>query len=407
MRYKSTNKTLAQIARELHVDAIVEGSVMRDGNHLRITAQLIYVPTDTHLWSESYQRDLRDVLDVQHELALAIAGEIRVKLTAQEQAGLARIPSQNFAAHDAYLKGRYHLQQGTEDQMREAKAYFEEAVGIDSRYAPAYAGLADYYYLTNESPPRVAMPKAYEYVQKALALDDRLPDAHATLASIRFYGNWDWPGAESEFKRAIELSPSYAEARRTYSDFLSEMGRHDQALAEIRTAQELDPFAAATILAGGWAFYYAREYHRAIEQCRTVLDLDSRSVSARDCLGSAYLATAAYDQAIAEYSALVTSSGNDPLRLASLGCAYALSGRKRPARRVIAQLTAASKIHYVPPYFLGLIHAALGDKDESFSWLQRAYEQHDSYLVRLKVEPVIDPLRSDSRYRELLRRMNL
>ena len=371
MHYKGTRKTVPQIARELHVDAVIEGSVLRDADHLRITAQLIHAPTDTHVWAESYQRDLRDVLAVQNEVAHAIASEINVKLTAQEQERLARTHAVNFAAHDAYLKARFHLQQGTEDQLREAKAYFEEAVRIDSNYAPAYAGLADYYLLTDELSPRVAMPKANEYVQKALALDDGLADAHATLASIKFYGDWDWVGADKEFRRAIELSPSYAEAHRAYSDFLSEMGRHDQALAEIRTAQELDPLSATTTLDAGWAFYYGRKYDLAIEQCRKVLDLDPRSVSARDCVGSAHLAIAAYDQAIAEYSALLTFSGNDPPRLASLGCAYALAGRKRQAQKVVAQLNEVSKTHYVPPYFLGLVHAALGDKDEAFSWLAR------------------------------------
>jgi serine/threonine-protein kinase len=407
MHYKGTRKTVPQIARELHVDAVIEGSVLRDADHLRVTAQLIRATTDTHVWAESYQRDLRDVLAVQNEVAHAIASEINVKLTAQEQVRLARSHPVNFAAHDAYLKARFHLQQGTEDELREAKAYFEEAARIDSNYAPAYAGLADYYLLTDELSPRVAMPKAKEYVQKALALDDGLADAHATLAFIRFYGDWDWLSADKEFRRAIELSPSYAQAHRTYSDFLSEMGRHDQALAEIRTAQELDPLSATTVLDAGWVFYYAREYDRAIEQCRKVLELDPRSVSALDCVGSAHMATAAYDQAIAEYSALLTSSGNDPLRLASLGCAYAMAGKKPQAQKVVAQLNEASKIHYVPPYFLGLVHAALGDKDGAFSWLEKAHEQHDSYLVRLKVEPAMDPLRSDPRFEKLLHRMNL
>jgi len=407
MPYKGTRKTLHQIAKELHVDAVVEGSVLRDGNHLRVTAQLIYAPTDTHVWAESYQRDLRDVLAVQDEVAHAIASEINVKLTAPEEERLVQAHSSSFAAHDAYLKGRYHLQQGTEDQMRQAKAYFEEATRLDSRYAPAYAGLADYYYLTNESSPQAAMPKANEYVQKALALDDRLADAHATLASIKFYGDWDWLGADKEFRRAIELRPSYADAHQIYAGFLAEMGRHDQALAEIRIAQELDPFSPATTLNAGWVFYYAREYDRAIEQCRKALNLDPRSLSARDCLGSAHLATAAFDQAIAEYTSVVASSANDPLRLASLGCAYALAGRKFQARKILAQLNEAAKSHYVPSYFLSMVHASLGDKDEAFKWLEKAYEQHDSYLVRLKVEPGMDPLRSDPRLARLLYRMNL
>ena len=407
MHFKGTRKTLPEIARELHVDAIVEGSVLRDGNHLRVTAELIHAASDTHLWAESYQRDVRDFWAVQNEVVHAIASQIEAKLTAKEQVRVATSDSATLAAHDAYLKGRYHLQQGTEGGMREAKADFEEAVRIDAGYAPAYAGLAHYYWLTNELSPRVAMPKASQYVQKALALDDSLADAHATLASIKFYGDWDWLGADKEFRRAIELSPSYAEAHQVYSESLSEMGRHNQALAEIQTAQELDPLSATTILAVGWAFYYARDYDRAIEQCRKVLDLDPSSLSARDCVGSAHLATGAYDQAIAEYKALAASSGNDPLRVAGLGCAYALAGRKTQAQEVVAELTAASQIHYVPPYFFGLVHAALGENDKAFWWLEKAYEEHDSYLVRLKVEPAMDPLRSDPRFEKLLHRINL
>jgi eukaryotic-like serine/threonine-protein kinase len=407
MRYKSSQKRLDQIAQELHVDAIVEGSVSRSDGLARVTARLVYGPTDAQLWSRTYQRELQNVFALQADVAGAIVHEIDVTLTPQEQARLAKTPSANFAAHDAYLKGRYHLHQGTEDQMREAKTYFEEAIRIDSNYAPAYAGLADYYWLTNELSPRVAMPRAKGYVQKALALDDGLADAHATLATIKFYGDWDWLGADGEYKRAIELNPSYAEAHRFYSGFLSEMGRHDQALAEIRTAQELEPYSAITTLSAGWVFYYARQYDHAIEQCRTVLDLDPHSVSARDCVGSAQLASGAHDQAIALYRTLAVSSGNDPLLLASLGFAYALSGRKADAKKVLAQLNDASKIHYVPASLLAQIHAALGDKDEAFSWLEKAYQEHDSFLVRLKVEPALDPLRSDKRFEELLHRMSL
>jgi serine/threonine protein kinase/tetratricopeptide (TPR) repeat protein len=407
MHYKGTRKTVPQIAQELHVDAVIEGSVMRDLDHLRVTAQLIHAPTDTHVWAASYQRDLRDVLEVQNEVAHAITSEIDVKLTTQEQERLAKPHPVNFAAHDAYLKGRFHLQQGTEDQLREAKGYFEEAVRLDPNYAPAYAGLADYYLLTDELSPQLAMPKAKEYVQRALALDDGLAGAHVTLASIKSYGDWDWLGADKEYERAISLSPSNAEAHRRYADFLSEMGRHDQALAEIRSAEEFDPLSATIILDAGWTFYYAREYDHAVEQCRKVLEMDPRSVSAHDCVGSAQLATAAYDQAIAEYSALVTSSGNDPVRVASLGCAYALAGKKLKAQKVVVQLNEASKIHYVPPYLLGLVHAALGENDKAFSWLEKAYQQHDSYLVRLRVEPLMDPLRPDPRFEKLLRRMNL
>lgn len=406
MRYKSSQKPLRQIAQELHVDAIVEGSVSRSDGLARVSARLINGLTDGQLWSRSYQRDLRNVLALQADVASAIVHEIDVTLTPQEEARLARTHSADFAAHDAYFKGRYHMLQGTEDQMREAKAYFEEAIRIDSLYAPAYAGLADYYVITNELMPRIAVPKANDYVQKALALDESLADAHTTLGTIKFYGDWDWLGAAGEFKRAIELSPSYAEAHRVYSDFLSETGSHEQALSEIRTAQGLDPYSNMISVGAGWTFFYARDYARAIEQCRKVLDLDPRSVFASDCVGSAHLASGQYDQAIAEYLAL-TTAGDDTLRLVSLACAYASSGRKAKAQKVVAQLNAASKIHYVPASLLAEIHAALGEKDQAFLLLDQAYEEHDPFLVRLRVEPALDPLRSDQRFEALLRRMNL
>lgn len=407
MRYKSAKKPLAEIARELNVDGIVEGSVSRSGGISQVTARLLDGSTDTQLWSKTYKRDLQNVLALQADVAAAIVREIDLTLTPQEKARLAETHSADFAAHDAYFKGRYHLHQGTEGQFREAKAFFEEAIKIDPKYAPAYAGLADYYWLTNELPPRVAMPKAKDYADKALALDDGLADAHTTLATIKFYGDWDWPGADSEYKRAIELSPSYAEAHRIYSSFLSEMGRPDQAMGEMRTAQELDPYSATTSLGAGWVLYYARKYDRAIEQCRTVLDLDPHSMSAQDCVGSSQLASGAYDPAIALYRTLAASSGDDPLRLASLGFAYALSGRKAEALKVVAQLNAASKIHYVPASLLAQIYAALGDKDQAFLSLEKAYAEHDAFLVRLRVEPALDPLRSDQRFQALLQRMNL
>ncbi len=407
MRFKDPGTSLSDIARQLKVDAIVEGSVSRFGGVAQVTARLVYAPTDSQLWSKSYQRDLQNVLVLQGELASTIVREIDVTLTPKEQAQLAKTQLANSTAHDAYLRGRFQLKRGTETALREAKVYFEEAVGLDSKFAPAYAGLADYYWLTNELSPRVAMPKAKEFALKALALDDNLADAHATLATIKFYGDWDWIGADAEYRRAIELGPSYADAHRVYSDFLSEMSRNDQALAEIRIAQDLDPLSTLTSIDVGWALYYARQFDRANEQCHKVLDLDPQSMSARDCLGSALLGAAAYDEAISEFRSLTTASGDDALRLASLGCAYALSGKKAQAHKIIAQLNGTSKVHYVPAYLWSTIYAALSDNDKAFSWLERAYAEHDAYLVRLKVDPAMDTLRSDPRFGDLLHRMKL
>jgi eukaryotic-like serine/threonine-protein kinase len=406
-QYKHSGKALPEIAKELNVDAVVEGSVLRSGDHVRITVQLIEAFTDKHLWAKDYEQPLNDVLRVQDQVAQAIVNEVKITLSPEEQARLASSRSVNSGAHEAYLKGHYRLRQGTEEQLQEAKGYFERAIKLDPDYAPAYAGLADFYWLTNEISPGIAIPKAKEYALKAMAIDDSLADAHSTLAAIKFYGDWDWLGADKEFKRAIQLNPNYSEARAAYSAFLSEMGRHEQALFQIRTAQEMDPVSASTGATAAWASYYARQYDAAIAEARKVLDMDPNSISAHDLLGSAYLAKGVYEKAVAEYKVVVGNSDRDPLRLVSLARAYALAGRRPEAEKIAAQLSAAASTHYVPPLFLGVIYTALGDNDRAFSWLEKAYHEHDSYLVRLKVEPGLDSLRSDPRFQDLLRRMKL
>jgi serine/threonine protein kinase/Tfp pilus assembly protein PilF len=407
MQYKRSNKPLPEIARELRVDAVVEGSVMRAGDQVRITAQLIDAASDQYLWAADYEQPLKDVLRLQNQVAQAIVSQVKIKLTPEEQARLTNSPTVNSRALEAYLKGRFYLHQGTEERLRQSRQEFARAVAIDARYAAAYAGLADYYALTNELSPTVAMSKAKEYVLKALALDNNLAEAHSTLAMIRFYGDWDWPGAEEEFRRTIALNPSDAEAHRLYADFLSEMGRHKEALVEIHKAQELDPLSLITGVTAGWVFYYARQYDRALDQCRKMLDLDAQSVSAHDCLGSAYLAKGAYAQAKTEYQTMLNTSGNDPLRLVSLGRVYALEGRRSEAERVLGQIGMASQKGYVPPSFLAMIYASMGDRDQAFTWLERAYRERDSFLARLKVEPAFDPLRPDPRFASLLQRMKL
>jgi len=407
MGYKRTTKTLPQIARELRVDGVIEGSVLRSDGFVRITTQLVQAQADKELWAHSYQRELKDVLQLQAELAHDIAEQIKIEITPQEQQRFAATRTVDPGSHEAYLKGLYHWNKGTEEHYREARKYLEEAIALDPNYAPAYAGLADYFWATDELPPRVAMPRARENVLRALALDDGLADAHKTLATIKFYGDWDWVGAEKEFQRALALNPSYSEGHRMYSVYLSALGRSEDAFGEIQTAQRLDPLSLTTTVTAGWIAYYARQYDRAVQQCRGVLELDPNWSQAHECLGDTYAAKGNFPQAIAECQQAAAGAGDDPLRLTGLGRSYALAGRKADARRILAELNKASKTEYIAPYFFASIEGALGEKDRAFAWLEKGFNGRDPYLTRLRVDVAVDPLRLDARFDKLLRRVGL
>jgi len=407
MRYKRTKKTLPQIARELHVDGVIEGSVLRSDGSVRINTQLVQAQADKQLWAHSYQRELKDVLQLQGALAHDIAEQIKINVTPQERLRLAAVRTVDPGAHEAYLKGLYHWNKGTEENYRGARNDFEEAIALDPNYAPAYAGLADYFWATDELPPRSAMPRASENVLKALALDDGLADAHKTLAIIKFYGDWDWAAAEKEFQRALALNPSYSEGHRMYAVYLSALGRAEDAFGEIQIAQRLDPLSLSTSVTAGWTSYYARQYDRALQQCRGVLELDPNSSSAHECLGDAYTAKGNFAQAIAECRQAATGSGDDPMRLAGLARSYALAGRETDARKLLAQLDKLSKTEYIAPYFFAIVEGALGEKDQAFAWLEKGFNGRDAYLARLRVDVAMDPLRSDARFKALLRRMSL
>jgi TolB-like protein/Tfp pilus assembly protein PilF/predicted Ser/Thr protein kinase len=404
MRYKAAPKPLAEIARELKVDAIVEGSVSRSGDVAQVTARLVYGPTDSQLWSKSYQRDLQNVLLLQGEVARAIVHEIDITLTPQEQARLVSTRQVNPAAHEAYLKGNY-LRLGTPEQRERSKEYFEEAIGIDPNYAPAYAGLADHYWSAQELQPRVAMPAAEKYALKALELDPNLAHAHLALGAIRFYGDWDWEGADREFKRAMELNPSDSEAHRTYAFYLAALSREGEAVAEIRRAEDLDPLYIATQVTAGWVFYFARRYDQAIEQCRKALEWDPNSAGGYDCLGSAYLAKGLYEQAITACRQSVILSANAPARAVGLGQAYALAGRNPEAQEVLQGLRKVAAHSYVPPFFLAKLFVALGEREQALTSLEQSYAGRDPYLAWLRIERGFDPLREDPRFQDLVRRV--
>jgi TolB-like protein/Tfp pilus assembly protein PilF len=405
MQYKGTRKPLTQIARELRVDAVIEGSVLSSGSNVRINAKLIQGATEKSLWAQTYERDARDVLKLQSDIASAIVDEIRIAVTPQELARLTHAPPVIPPAYEAYLKGREHWHGGTEHDWQQARQYFEQAAKIDPDYAPAYAGLADYYSSTDTLPPRVAMPKAKQYALKALEIDPNLAEARTSLGAVRFNADWNWSEAERDFKRALELNPGYVEAHRKYSNYLSAMGRSEDALAEVHRAQDLEPLPVATQVTAGWTLYYARRYDQAIEECGKILRSEPDSVTAHDCLGLCYLAEKMYERAIAECQRAADLSGNDLNRAIDLARALALAGNKAAARKALSELHARATRSYVSPSLLAQIHFSLGEREQGLAWLETAYANRDPYLAWLKVEPAFDSVRSDPAFQNLMRRL--
>ena len=411
MQYKGARKPLPQIGRELNVDAVVEGSVMRSGDRMRITAQLIHAASDRHLWAESYEGDLRDVLALQSKVAQAIAREIRITLTPQERGHLAKARPVDPEAYELYLKGRYFWNKRTEEGLRKGIEYFRQAIGKEPSYALAYAGLADCY----SEPaflgvvtvsPSAAMSEARAAAMRALELDDTLPEAHTSLAMIKRDYDWAWADAEREFRRAIELNPSYANGHHFYSHYLIALGRSAESLTESKRALELDPVDPIINVHLGWHYLYARQYDLAIEQFRKTLDLDPNVAQAHEFLGQAYEQKSMYSQAVTELQkALLLYS--TPRTLAFLGHAYAIAGRRDDALKVREKLKDLSKQRYVSPYFLAVVYVGLSANGQAFEYLERAYEERSESLIYLKVEPILEPLHSDPRFQDLVHRVGL
>jgi TolB-like protein/Flp pilus assembly protein TadD len=409
MRYKGTKKPLPEIARELNVDGIIEGSVVRSGDRIRITANLLHAATDRHLWAESYERGLSEILALQSEVAQAIANAIKIKLTPQEQTRLARARSVNPEAHEAYLKGRYYWSMRTQGGLKESLEYFQEAIEKDPGYALAYAGLADSYLVLAVyavMAPREGIPRAKAAGFKALEMDETLAEAHTSLGVARWSYDWDWVGAEQEFKRAIELNPGYAIARHWYAAYLSRMGRHNEAIAEIRRAQELDPLSLAVNASGAVVFICARRYDEAVAECRRTLELNAGYYPAHVFLGVAYEQQKLYDEAISEYQKAVALDEGNPVCSGFLARGYAAVGRRTEALKILSNLRELSKRRYVSSYVIAQAYAAIGDFDQACVWLEKAYEERTFELSNLKVDPRFDCLRSDPRFQDLLRRMN-
>lgn len=401
MRYKGSKKPLPEIARELNVDAVVEGTLSRSGGHVHVTANLLHGPTDRHLWAQSYERDPDDVLLLQREIARTIVREIRATLPPKEQAHLGRLRPLNPEAHELYLKGQYHYYKWTPPEFEKAVAYFEKAIAADPNYAEAYLGLAKTYgwqWIQGSLQPKDAYPKFSAALKRALEIDDTLPEAHYVLAVSAFYFYWNWGQAEAEFKRALALNPNLEEARFEYAWFLTSMGRFPEGVAEAKRAVESDPLSVSANLALGSTYQSARQYDQAIAQCRKTIELDPNDFRAHEFLAEAYEGLGLHEEAVRAHQKAMTLSGGRPEDVAALGEAYRTSGRTGWLRWTLARTK--------NPYRLAIIQMRLGNKDEAFRNLEKAYQEHEWQMVQLKSLPAWDPLRSDPRFQELLRRMN-
>jgi TolB-like protein/Flp pilus assembly protein TadD len=406
MRFKNTDKSLPEIATSLNVDAVVEGSVQRVGDRVKINARLLQARTDQELWARSYEHDLKDVLSLQNEVAEAIAGSIEATLRPSQGSQKAR--PVDPVAHEAYLKGLYYWNKRNPDGLTKAMKYFQEAIKEDPNYALAYAGLSYTFAFAPELgiPSETAKLNQKASALKAVELDGSLSEAHTALAAA-FGGEWNWSRAESEYRRAIELNPNYATARHWYSIQLSILGSHDEAVTEAKRALELDPLSLIIQANLGGRYLRAGRYDEAISECQKALDMDASFAVAHYCIGFARLQKGQLPDAIAALKSAAQLSQGDPESLSALGYAYAVSGNTKEASKIIRQLQESSNGKYYPAYYIALVDAGLGQKQDALSSLARAYEHRSAELAFAKTEPMLASLRGEAKFRDLLLRVGL
>ena len=408
MRYKGSNKSINEIGRELNVGSILEGSIRKAGNKLRISVQFVDTSNEEPQWSQDYDREIEDVLEIQSSIAQKVAEALqkhvldRLTHTVQQKA------KRNPEAYINYLRGRQAWNQRTEESLKRAIGFFEESLKIDADYANAYTGLADSYAtlaLLEFMAPHEAYPKAKEAVGQALALDPQLAEAHTSLGLIQFQYDWDWEEAEKELKEAININPNYAPAHHFFADYLKAMGRFDEALVEIEKAQELDPLSLAINTGVGHVLYLSRQYDKAIEKYKRAVELDPNFMMTHIWFGRPYLEKGMFEEAISELETGVKLSGESTLALAMLGHGLASAGRKDETMQILETLKERAKTQYIPSYWIAVIYNGFKDKEQVLEWMKKAYAERSSWLVWSNVEPRFAWLRNDPDAVELLKAM--
>jgi TolB-like protein/DNA-binding winged helix-turn-helix (wHTH) protein/Tfp pilus assembly protein PilF len=412
MSYKGTHDALPQIAHQLKVDGVIEGTLRKSGNRIRISTELVRAATDRTLWVETYDTELADVISTEAGVAQAIAKEVRITLTPQEKHDL-QPHSMNAAAHESYLRGRYYWSRRTGESLRRAISYFQDAINKDPNSALAYAGLADCYDMLGSAimlesvPTREAYPEAKAAALRAIQLDDSLAEAHTSLATMSFNYDWNWSAAERELERALAINPSYATAHQRYSLLLMSMGRTDQSISEMNRARELDPVSVSINFSLGWRLYFARHYDAAIAQLHDTLDIDPNFALALVVLGEAYEQENQLDAAIGELRRAAQLSGDKPLVLAALGNALGRAGRRAEAEQVLTRIQSMATQTYISPVHIARVYAGLNEPQQAMQWLERGYDDRSNDLLFLKVDPQFDLLRSYPQFVDLLRRIGL
>jgi TolB-like protein len=421
MQYKSGNKSLAQVGSELGIDYVLQGRVRRADDRVRITAQLVELRGQTQLWAETYERDLRDILAVQADIAQAIAREIHILISRPEQARLSDLRTSETklkpSAYENYLKARYHMHHMSAEAIHRSIEYFEAAIREEPGYAPAYGGLASACALLAMAPfdllpPHAAMPKAEGAARKSLELDDSLAEAHAALALVRHHYYWDWKGAEASYRQAIERNPDFAAAHLWYSWMLFALGRQDEAFDEVELTldivQQTDPHRLVGVHATrALGYYWGGDYERAVRESKMAMELDPDSFMPHFILGRAYIRMGKASEAIAELKHKAASVQESPLMAAALGLAYGTSGQTKQTQKIVQAFAAYAKKRYIPATYFGMLYAGLGDQEQALNWLEKAYEERADGLTWINVEPMFDGVRQHPRFQALVKRMGL